>query len=146
MTLKKGINVNLQVNSSVSENFNYAGGLDASRRTSTNISLSTTYRHSGGLNIPIPFLKKKKIRNNIDFSMEFNYSKNKTEMKRGEMGKYVERSRLSKWSITPKISYSFSSTVRGGVHFEYGQTDNIMYGKTTIQDFGINVNISISGR
>ena len=78
--------------------------------------------------------------------MEFNYSKNKTEMKRGEMGKYVERSRLSKWSITPKISYSFSSTVRGGVHFEYGQTDNIMYGKTTIQDFGINVNISISGR
>ena len=78
--------------------------------------------------------------------MGFNYSKNRTEQKRGENGKYVEWTRMGKWSITPKVMYSFSSTVRGGVHFEYGQTDNKLMGKTTIQDFGINVNISISGR
>lgn len=146
MTLKKEINVSLQVNSSMSENFSYAGGLDATRKINTDISLTTTYRHSGGLKIPIPFLKKKEIRNNIDFSMGFNYSKNKTLWKRGERGKYVERTRMGKWSITPKVSYSFSSTVRGGLHFEYGQTDNKLMGKTTIQDFGINVNISIAGR
>ncbi len=146
VSLKKGINLNLQVNNSVSEDFNYSGGLAGTRKTSTDISFTTTYRHSGGIRVPLPFLKKREIKNNIDFSMGFNYSKNRTEQKRGETGKYVEWTRMGKWSITPKVMYSFSSTVRGGIHFEYGQTDNKLMGKTTIQDFGINVNISISGR
>ncbi len=78
--------------------------------------------------------------------MNFTKSLDISEQRRGEEGTYQEWTRNEKWSLTPRMTYSFSSTVRGGVHFEFGKTKNKVLGETKITEFGINVNIIISGR
>jgi len=148
MVLKKGINVNLQYNKSSSETMSRSGGKGGSRHRNENFMLTVNYSKSGGFKIPLPIwpFKNKKIQNNMDFSMSVIKSKDINEIMRGEHGTYVETACNEKWSIAPKLTYSFSSTVRGGVHFEIGKNKSKLAGETAIKEFGINVNISITGR
>lgn len=143
--LKNGMTATLQYNRSFSESINLRGGVGGTRKRSSDINATLTYSKRGGLKLSIPFFGKKQIRNNIDFSMTFVMSKDVSEQKRGQTGKYEEWTRNEKWSITPRLTYSFSSTVRGGIRFEFGRTKNKLYGETRIIELGINVNIQISG-
>ena len=146
ITWKGSLSSNISFDKSFSETVNKRSGSSATKKTRSDISASITYSKSGGLRIPLPFLKNKVIRNNIDFSMNFTKSLDISEQRRGEEGTYQEWTRNEKWSLTPRMTYSFSSTVRGGVHFEFGKTKNKVLGETKITEFGINVNIIISGR
>lgn len=146
MTLKNGMNCTVQFNQAFSENINKKSGSSGTRKKTSDINATVNYSKSGGFTLPIPFFKNKKIKNNIDFSMTFTKSLDVSEQKRGEEGSYQEWTRNEKWSLVPKLTYSFSSTVRGGMHFEFGRTKNKLYGETRIIEFGINVNIQISGR
>lgn len=134
----------VQFNQTFSEILTKRGGAGGTRKTRSDVNASVTYRKSGGFKIP--FFGNKVIKNNMDFSMNFVKSLDVSEQKRGEQGVYQEHTRNEKWSITPRLTYSFSSTVRGGVHFEYGKTKHKILGETRITEFGINVNIQISGR
>ncbi len=146
ITWKGSLSSNISFDKSFSETVNQRSGSSATKKTRSDISASITYAKSGGLKIPLPFFKNKVIRNNIDFSMNFTKSLDISEQRRGEEGTYQEWTRNEKWSITPRMTYSFSTTVRGGVHFEFGKTKNKLLGETKITEFGINVNIIISGR
>lgn len=146
ITWKGSLTSSISFDKSFSETVNLRGSSSATRKTRNDISASITWSKSGGLRIPLPFLKNKVIKNNIDFSMNFNKSLDVSEQRKGEEGEYQEWTRNEKWSLTPRMTYSFSSTVRGGVHFEFGKTKNKLLGETKITEFGINVNIQIAGR
>ncbi|HHM23595.1 MAG TPA: cell surface protein SprA, partial [Bacteroidetes bacterium] len=143
--LKNGINATLQYNLARSEALNLRGGVGGTRKRTSDINASITYAKRGGLSLGLPFLGKKVIKNSVDFSMNFVMSSDVSEQKSGQTGKYVEWTRNEKWSIMPRMTYSFSSTVRGGIRFEFGRTKNKLYGETRILELGINVNIQISG-
>jgi len=146
IVFKKGINLRAQYNSSISITNNLLGGQGGTRRKNNSFNLTVNYSKSGGFRLPIPLLKDKVIKNNVDFSLTFTRTKDVSEQKRGQQGEYVEWTRVEKWSLAPRITYSFSTNVRGGIYFELGKTKNKLMGETSIKEFGINVNISISGR
>lgn len=146
ITLKNGMTCNIQFNQTFSENINRKSGSSGTRKKTNEINATINYSKSGGFNLPLPFLKNKRIKNNIDFSLTFTKSLDVSEQKRGEGSDYQEWTRNEKWSLLPRLTYSFSSTVTGGVRFEFGRTKNKLYGETRIIEFGINVNIRISGR
>jgi len=143
--LKNGVNATLQYNLAYSEALNLRGGIGGTRKRTSDINATITYSKRGGLSLRLPMFGKKVIKNSIDFSMTFMKSLDVSDQKSGQEGKYVEWTRNEKWSIMPRLTYSFSSTVRGGIRFEIGRTKNKLYGETRILELGINVNIQISG-
>ncbi|MCG8604520.1 hypothetical protein MJD09_05900, partial [bacterium] len=58
---------------------------------------------------------------------------------------FEPQDRTDRWSVSPKLTYSFSNQVRGGAFLEFGKTDSKRAGKTSIQEFGIDINIAIAG-
>ena len=143
LTLKNGMTCNVQFNQTFSENINRKSGSSGTRKNTDDISVSVNYAKTGGFKLPF---MSKKINNKVDFSMTFTKGLDVSQQKRGDSAEYQEFTRNEKWSLMPRLNYSFSSTVTGGTHFEFGRTKNKLYGETRIIEFGINVNIRISGR
>lgn len=112
------------------------------RTTQENISFSTTYSKRGGLKLPF---FKNPLKNTIDFSLTFNLNKTINENIKGTSNEYVVSSERSSWTFEPRMTYSFSNRVRGGVHLQRGETNSTLAGKVDITEFGIDVNISIRG-
>ena len=143
------------LNNSITGNIQYQKGLDYSqsnqmttKNTGKNITASGKYQKQGG--IKIPFLKGKKLDNNIDVNLTLSYSDQQKDQKttRGnseEENKYVKISKTVSWSMKPQLNYQFSKTVTGGTYFEYGKRENLTSGKTTSTAFGINARIIFSG-
>ncbi|MCI0698724.1 cell surface protein SprA [candidate division KSB1 bacterium] len=111
----------------------------------TDISLTTTYSKQSGFRLPLPFLKNKELRNSVDLSITFLRSVSETAQRRSGIGGEVGGQKTTRWSFSPRMTYSFSNRVRGGAHFEIGQTNSLLSGKTNIRELGIDVNISIRG-
>lgn len=111
----------------------------------TDISFTTTYSKQSGFRLPIPFLKNKELRNSVDLSITFLRSISETAQRRSGIGGEVGGQKTTRWSFSPRMTYSFSNRVRGGAHFEIGQTNSLLSGKTNIKELGIDVNISIRG-
>ena len=109
--------------------------------------MSGSYAKRGG--IRIPFLKNKKLDNNIDFKLTFEKSLNVTFQSNRldvEFQKDNKTTETKNWSLEPRVDYTFSSTVQGGIYFKVGQREDLRMGKTRISAFGINCNISLAGR
>jgi cell surface protein SprA len=111
----------------------------------TDISLTTTYSKQSGFRVPLPFLKNKELRNSVDLSLNFLYNVNETAQRSGGNDKEFGGEKTTRWSLSPRMTYSFSNRVRGGAHFEIGQTKSLRSGETKIFELGIDVNISIRG-
>ena len=141
-TLKNGINGNIQYNTtqSLTEQKKYSTG--RTKRISSNLNISANYSMRGG--IKLPFMKKK-LENNIDLSIVFTKSYNATLQSRSATGEFAEMSLTKNWSFQPKLTYTFSRTVRGGMHLELGEREDLRAGKTKITGFGINAVISLAG-
>ena len=142
--LKKNITINVNYNSSENVNLTVQGGSGGQKSITSDLSISASYSHSGGLRIPLPFLKNKELKNNIDFQLTFSMNSNKNYQKLREQD-WVETDMRESWTLEPQLNYSFSRNVRGGVHFKVGKNRNKRIGDTSIQELGINVNIAIRG-
>jgi hypothetical protein len=151
------LGVNITWNGGVSSNFqlkktqSLTDMLQAdqkSRSSNTTISLTANYNRKSGFRIPIPVwpFKNKEFKNNTTFSLTFSASARKEEMLSGNATKFNTTSTNSQWSLMPKIDYTFSNSVTGGIHYETGVTKNSATGKTSFHEFGFNVNIQIRGR
>ncbi|MBN2091536.1 hypothetical protein JW964_18125, partial [candidate division KSB1 bacterium] len=145
MTLKKNITLNFRYNisESVDDNKKYATG--ANKRSSSDLSLTANYSKRGGFRIPLPIwpFKNKELKNNIDLSLTLSSTSNESFMTRE--GKWIPKDSNEKWEFKPTMRYSFSDRVTGGMFFTVGKTKNKMIGDTSLQEFGIDVNISIRG-
>jgi len=123
-----------------------AGSLDISNRS--NLSFSVSYQRQGGIRIPLPFLRNLNMNNNINFSLTFDYS-NSEQLRSLSGGPPESQGKEYSWQFQPKIDYSFTNRVSGGIYYKYGQRFNKRVnseGKpTTFSDFGLTVNIQIRG-
>jgi len=108
------------------------------------LTVSHTYSKRSGFRIPIWFLKNKELKNSIDLSISFTSRKSVTKAARGN-SKLEDVDNTSSWSFEPKMTYSFSTRVRGGAHFTIGKNSSLRAGDTSIKELGIDVNISIRG-
>lgn len=143
ITLNNGLTANMQFAKtlSLSEQKKYGSG--RTKRESSNINVTANYALKGGFKIP--FLKGKKLDNAIDFSLTFTSSVNSSSQTRATDGEYTLMSETKNWSFQPRINYSFTRTVRGGMYLELGEREDLRAGKTKITGFGINATISLNG-
>ncbi|MCK5147821.1 cell surface protein SprA [bacterium] len=118
-------------------------GSSVVRQSTEDMSFTTRYQKRGG--IKLPFFKKK-LDNNIDFSMTFRKSRNMRDKKLSEDADYQVISETSNWSIKPQVDYSFTKNVRGGFHLEYGKRKSSKTEKQRTFALGINAVINLSGR
>ncbi len=150
LNFKNGFTGNIQMNHSVTISKSLASGVGASRSTKSDISVTANYQKRSGFRLPIWPFNKKELNNEINFTFTFTQSKSTTEQSRTQLetgeNKYEEQDKLERWAFSPKLTYSFSTQVRGGAFVEIGTTNSKRNGKTTIQEFGIDISIAISGR
>jgi len=110
-----------------------------------NISTTINWQKKGGLTIPLPFLKDKRLDNNITFSANFDYSTSTTHAKQGTATKFTVTAKSRSWKTTPRVNYTFTKKVTGGLFFEYGESYNRVTGKRITRNYGFDVNIAIRG-
>lgn len=147
LNFNNGITGNIQMNRSTTLSRSVAVGSGANLTTRSDISLTATYSKQSGFRIPIWPLNKGELKNSIDFNFTFTKSDvvTKRSLAKDAEGndQFEVQDRTNRWSFRPSLTYSFSNRVRGGAFFEVGATDSERAGKTSVQEFGIDVNISI---
>ncbi len=150
ITWKNNMTSNLQINKtrSINNRFNINTEIEqpqisgGTRTSALDISFTTNYSKRGGLTLP--FLKNKKLKNTVEVAVTFSSSQNQNEQFTAQEG-WVPTTETSRWSFQTRVTYSFSSRVRGGASFELGKTKSTTAGETKIREFLIDVNISIRG-
>lgn len=118
--------------------------LGKTETSTSDLTISHTYSKRSGFRIPIWFLKNKELKNSIDLSISFTSRKSVTKAAKGSE-RLADVDNTSSWSFEPKMTYSFSTRVRGGAHFTIGKNKSLRNGDTSIKELGIDVNISIRG-
>lgn len=102
------------------------------------------YSHRGGFTIPLFFFRDFDISNDISFEINSSYNDDIT-LRPDVNGIFVEQLHKTSWEIVPKIIYSFTRYVNGGVHFMYKYSNDLINGARYEKDFGFNVHIKIQG-
>ncbi|MGC9365038.1 MAG: cell surface protein SprA [Fidelibacterota bacterium] len=143
MQFKNNISSSLRVSGGKSITNQPNGG--ASLVTDQSINASMNYQKKGGFTIPLPFLKNKRLENNINFTMAFDYSSSKTEQRNDAVSDFKPTNSNTTWKIEPRISYSFTQKVTGGIFFSYSESKNARTGKRITRNGGFDVNIAIRG-
>ncbi len=138
------LNTSYGTTKKVTEQFVPVPSVDIS--TQKSFSLSAGYQRRKGMHIPLPFFKDLNLDNNINFTFTFDYNKSLSKQKQGE-GSFEVRSNQYSWQVQPKIDYSFTSKVTGGIYYKFGRRFNetINSKPTKFSDFGLTVNIQIRG-
>ena len=136
-----GINGNIRYTKSSNFTFNATGSATKSLRSGIDVTM--TYSKSTGFRIPLPFLRKKKLKNEMQFSLNFSRSNDVSNAKRPGSDEFEEQSKNSSTKIKPSVNYKFSQKVNGSMFFEYSASENKRTGKYSYFEFGINVNIAI---
>jgi len=146
------IGVNLNMKNGITSNFKYGISETLTKQTQLgssakqigfDLTFGMTYKKKGGLKIP--FLKGKKLDNNMDFSLTFTRSRQANLQKTSGGKKFQIITETRNWSLKPAMTYSFSKNLRGGIHFSIGKRVNSRTGTTLFKEFGINASISLSG-
>jgi len=120
---------------------------DAATEITDEMGIQTTvnFQKKGGFTIPLPFLKDKRLENNITFALTYDYNSSMTRTRAVKGGKFVTQSENNSWKIAPRIGYSFTKKVTGSIYYEYGESFNRSTGRRTTKNGGFDVNIAIRG-
>jgi len=124
-------------------NFRSAGG--STRSETSSFSVTASYATSGGFKIPIPIwpFKGATFKNEINFSLSYDRSVNKTFQKQVNQDTFQENQNNTSWKLRPSASYRFNQRVSGSLYYETGVTVNKISGEFSWNEFGITVNIAI---
>ncbi len=133
------INFNIKHTLNISNN-----GSTTDRITKNSLTSKVKYSHRGGFTIPIFFFRDLPISNDISFEINSSYNDDIT-LRPNTVGEFVEQAHKTTWEIRPKIIYSFTKYVNGGVHFMYKYSNDLINGARYEKDFGFNVYIKIQG-
>jgi hypothetical protein len=138
---KFGVTSSVRFSSSTNYNYNPTGAVTRTEQSGMNITAS--YSITKGFRIPLPFIKMKSLKNEIQFSLAFDKSSNQSFSRSAGEDEFIERDVNKSWKLRPSATYRFSQKVNGTAFFEKGQTENKRTGIYSYFEFGINVNISI---
>jgi cell surface protein SprA len=146
ISMKNGITGNVQYNNTSTLTTTVKGNSLASRtkQQASSISVSGSYSKRGGINLP--FMKNKKLDNNLDFKLSFESSNSEDFSATTLTSRYTNTRSQKSWSLEPRVDYSFSTSVNGGCYLKLGQSKNFQLGTTKTTAFGINCVISLAGR
>ncbi|MFQ5823302.1 MAG: cell surface protein SprA [bacterium] len=149
LNFKNAFTGNIQINRSRTLSRSLAGGIGARRSTNTDITITANYSKQTGFRLPIWPFNKATLNNRIDFTFSFTANTVVTEQRIGQddgASQFDEQDRTERWSFRPSLTYSFSNQVRGGAFLEIGRNKSKRLGTTSIQEFGLDINIAIRGR
>lgn len=140
---KWGISATLRMTDSKSYSYSVSG--TTTRTENEALTVSLNYKKSTGFRIPIPIwpFKGRTFKNEINFALTFDSSKNRSYIRQPGIDKFVEQQNNTSWKLRPSATYRFNTRVQGSLFFETGATTNKISGKYSYSEFGINVNISI---
>jgi hypothetical protein len=140
---KIGVSSTIRINKSSKFDFRRGGG--ETKTLSNTFYIEASYRTSGGFRIPIPIwpFKNKVIKNEIDFSLTFDKSKNTTYQKQFDQNEFNETQKTSSWKLRPSASYRFSKRISGSIFYEKGVNETKISGEYSYNEFGVTVNIAI---
>ncbi|MGH1362927.1 MAG: cell surface protein SprA [Calditrichia bacterium] len=138
---KWGITGNIRSNRSVS--FDYRAAGSTNKREQSGFSLNASYSVTRGFNLPLPFMKNKKLKNEIQFQLAFDQSKSSNFTRTATQSEFEELDVSDNWKLRPAITYRFSQRVNGTAFYEQSTATNKRTGDTSYKEFGINVNIAI---
>jgi hypothetical protein len=146
MSLKKEITLRFDYNKTETVNTNKKIATGGNKTLSSDISVTAQYSRTSGFRFPIPVwpFKNKELKNKVNLMVKFTSSTSENKISRIE-GVWVNQNFTKKWEFRPKMDYSFSDRVNGGMSFAYGVNETTLMGKTTLKEFTIDVNISIRG-
>jgi hypothetical protein len=142
INFNNGISANIRASHTLTLAHNQTG---RSRSSGQQITASLSYQHRGGLTIPLPFFEDLNLQNTMNFNLDFDFRRDLKEDLRGDAVKYTTTMSSDAWSVTPRITYSFTDKVTGGFNFKYGEQDHLVTGKRINRDFRFDVNIAIRG-
>jgi cell surface protein SprA len=142
--LKNSMSFNVRYQKSEQISLSTGFGVGATRNTTCDLQFTGQYSKRSDFRIPVWPFSKMRLKNNVDVSVTFSMGSNITEKSKGG-GEFEVTAETRKWFFKPEMTYSFSDRVRGGAHFEVGQTKNKLIGDSSYKEFGIDVNISIRG-
>ena len=133
----------IRLTSGTTFNFRSAGG--ATRSETSAFSITASYATSGGFQIPIPIwpFKGATFKNEINFSLSYDRSVNKTFQRQANQDSFQENQNNTSWKLRPSASYRFNQRVSGSLYYETGVTTNKISGEFSWNEFGITVNIAI---
>ena len=77
--------------------------------------------------------------------MNFDYGSSVTRACKAEATKFSVQQENRNWKIEPRVTYSFTQKVTGGVFYSYGESFNARTGKRITRNGGFDINIAISG-
>ena len=137
------INANYNLNQTIKN-------IDASteRNHNNQINITVKFKKTGGRKINTFFFRNFYIKNNMDFSLTFNYNTDRkltTPTRVLHIDDFNEHSKSMAWSVKPNLSYSFTRWVTGNFYMVYGVSENNTTGRKVEKDFGFNMNIKIQG-
>ncbi|MBN2710047.1 MAG: cell surface protein SprA [Calditrichaceae bacterium] len=140
---KWGVNGTIRYTNSTSLNSSASSGAD--KTESNQMSITLNYALSSGFKIPIPFwpFNNKSFKNEMNITVTYDASKNKTFQRQRDQKKFEEKRSDSNWKLRPSATYRFSSRVQGSLFYETSTITNKVTGTTSINEFGISVNIAI---
>lgn len=129
-------------------NTNMTNETQSSIQTSNTKQLTTniSYTKRGGFRIPIWFLSKRQIDNEVRVGTVASYTKRvlfNEDIKKDQPSVKTKMDDSVTWSVEPRVDYSFTKWITGGGFFRYESTKAMKTGKITRVLAGVVVNITI---
>jgi len=118
------------------------------RSSENRVAVTVSYSIRTGFRIPVLWLKSLRLQNQTTFSLNVDYSATKQEATQTPGSDVYTPTRGSEvaWSLSPRMTYSFSNTVQGQAYVQLQQRKDIVTtSKSRVFEFGIQVNIAIRG-
>jgi hypothetical protein len=143
ITSKWGVTGNIRY--TTSSNFTYSATSGDNKSVRSGFDVTLSYSKSTGFRIPLPFLNKKRLKNEMQFSLAVNNSNDVTFARRSGIGseEFIEQNKNKSLKFKPSMTYRFSQKVNGSMFFEYSTNETKRTGKFSYFEFGVNVNIAI---
>ncbi len=145
------IQLNMSFVGNIKSNIGYSKNLsidnksgDTRHNISENANLSISYSYSGGMNIPLPFMDNLNVKNNITFTVNGSYG-NSYQNKYTSLGNDEGFNKSKNWKVKSDLNYQFTQNVNGSAFFIYGESKLDKGSDRISRDFGLKVNIKISG-
>ncbi len=146
ITWKGNISQSITFSNSTSRSFQPTSTQNSNTKTLTS---NISYSKRGGFKLPLPFLGNKKINNEVRIGTTFNLSKRKsfsTSFTGSGESKSKTKNIISddtSWSVEPRVDYSFTSRLTGGLFFKYEHIETHQAGKISRFAGGFTANITI---
>ncbi len=143
VTTKWGVTGNFRYTKASTFTYTATSGDNKSLRSGFDVTFS--FSKSTGFRIPLPFLRNKKLKNEMQISLTVTNNNDVSFARRPGFGsdEFIEQDKNDSFKIKPSVTYRFSQKVNGSMFFEYSSNNTKRTGKFTFFEFGINVNIAI---